>query len=157
MAIRYAGLAHIALRCNNYEKMFEFYVNKLGGRNVFHLNKDCLPEGRGDESLWLTYVCFGKNQFIELFSDGYEGDNAFGKRSHVHFCLEVGNQVEALKALDAEGITIYSSPEGSKMPKPYSEYPVGMCGTRCAFICDPEGNWIEIQQFTPNSMQILCI
>ena len=156
MAMNYTGLAHIALFCNDFEKMYDFYVNKLGGREVFYLNRDCMPQNKGDGRRWLTYVCFGKDQFIELFSDGYKGDNRFGTRSHVHFCLEVGNQVAALTSLEENGITIYRYPEGPEMPKPFSEYPLGMCGTRCAFIHDPEGNWIEIQQFTPKNMQLLC-
>jgi catechol-2,3-dioxygenase len=31
-----------------------------------------------------------------------------------------------------------------------------MCGSLCAFIKDPEGNDIEIMQFTPDSMQLNC-
>lgn len=157
MAIRYAGLAHVAYRCKDFEKMYDFYVNKLGGKDAFHLDFDCLPENKGNTNKWLTYVLFGKDQFVELFSEGYDEDGRdYGKRSHAHICLEVGNQVMALQELEKRGVTIYTRPEGPEMPKPYSEWPLGMCGTRCAFVCDPEGNWIEIQQFTNKSMQLLC-
>jgi hypothetical protein len=42
------------------------------------------------------------------------------------------------------------------MEEPYQDYPLGMCGSRCAFIRDPEGNDIELMQFTEKSMQLLC-
>lgn len=157
MAINYLGLVHVALRSKNYSTMYDFYVNKLGGREIFHLNQDCRPEGKGNENIWLTYICFGKGQYVEMFTDSYEGDNEIGSTSFTSFCLEVGNMTLALKAFEAQGIPIFSAPNGPELIPPFAQYGPDECGTLCAYICDPEGNWIEIQQFLPQSMQIVCI
>lgn len=150
MAIRYREMGHVALRCKDYGKMYDFYVNKLHLEEKFHLNNE-------DGSLWLTYIHAGNGQYLELFPDGYDGDNRFGTHSQVHFCFEVGNFAAALEAIAAEGITIYQGPEQPVLEPPYEKRAPGMCGSLCAFIKDPEGNWIEIMQFTPKSMQILCL
>lgn len=71
MAIQYKALVHVAIRANCYETMYDFYVNKLGGREIFHLNHDSRPIGKGNENIWLTYICFGKNQYVEMFTDKY--------------------------------------------------------------------------------------
>lgn len=150
MAIKYKSLGHVALYCKDYDKMYDFYVNQLGCKDVFHLNHE-------DGSLFLTYLLAGKDQFIELFPQSYERANTFGERSHTHFCLELATFPLELEAIEAQGITIYNGPEDPQvLPKPYGAIPQGMCGSKCAFIKDPEGNWIELMQFTPDSMQILC-
>lgn len=162
MAIEYLGLAHVAFFAKDYDKMFDFYVNKLGGKYAYHMTRNCWPEGEPfwpegtkPTDVWLTYICFG-DQFIELFNEGYSGDNTFGERSHTHFCLEVGSMLCMIERLKKEGIKVYEYPEGPEIDKPIVEYPLGMCNSRCAFIQDPEGNWIELMQFTPNSMQLTC-
>jgi catechol 2,3-dioxygenase-like lactoylglutathione lyase family enzyme len=157
MASRYLGLGHVALRSKRYDVMYDFYVNQLGGREVFHLNQDSLPQGKGDERIWLTYICFGNGQYVEMFTDSYEGANEFATASFVSLCLEVGNMVLALKAFEAQGIKIYSAPNGYELAAPFAQYGPDECGTLRAYIRDPEGNWIELQQFTPKSMQIVCV
>ena len=74
MSKNYRALVHVALRAKCYNTMYDFYVNKLGGKEIFHLNHDCLPGREGDESIWLTYICFGDGQYIEMFTDKYEGE-----------------------------------------------------------------------------------
>jgi catechol 2,3-dioxygenase-like lactoylglutathione lyase family enzyme len=150
MAIRYKALGHVALFCNNYEVMYDFYVNKLHFEEKFHLNKE-------DGSLWLTYVHVGSGQYLELFPESYPGENRLLARSHAHFCFEVGNFRSALEEIQAAGITVYDGPEGAELKGSFDRKAPGMCGSLCAFIKDPEGNWIEIMQFTPMSMQILCV
>lgn len=150
MAIKYTSLGHVGLRCNHFQETYDFYVNKLHFGEAFHLNKE-------DGSLWLAYIHCGNGQYIELFPEGYDGDNAFATHSQVHFCFEVGNFRAALEAIAAEGITIYNGPEEAELLPPYDQKPLGMCGSLCAFIRDPEGNYIEIMQFTPKSMQLLCL
>lgn len=150
MAIKYTSLGHVALFCKDYEKMVDFYVNKLHFEEKFHLNKE-------DGSLWLTYIHAGNGQYLELFPESYDGGNEFRKHSHTHFCFEVGNFARALEALIADGVTVYGGPEEPELKGPFDSKELGMCGSLCAFIRDPEGNWIEIMQFTPKSMQINCL
>ena len=156
MAISYRALAHVAIRAKRYDVMYDFYVNKLGGREVFHLNHDCRPESEGNEGIWLTYIGFGKGQYIELFNEGYKGENAFGTTSFAAVCLAAGNMAQAMKTLEAQGIPIYDRPNGRRLQAPFSQYGPDECGTLSAYVSDPEGNWIEIQQFRPASLQIVC-
>lgn len=162
MAIEYLGLAHVALFAKDFDKMYDFYVNKLGGLDAYHMTRNCWPEGEPfwpegtkPNDRWLTYIAFG-NQFVELFSEGYDGDNKWGEHSHTHFCLEIGNMICMAKHLESMGVKIYEYPEGPEISKSVIEYPLGMCNSRCFFIQDPEGNWIELMQFTPSSMQLTC-
>lgn len=149
MSIMYKELGHIGIFCKDFDRMHDFYTNKLGCREAFRLYKP-------DASLWLAYIHVGNSQYIELFPDGYRKDNTFGNRSHTHFCLEVANFQQALETLRKRGVTVYEGPEGRELKVPGPDKEEGMCGSLCAFIRDPEGNWIEVMQFTPRSMQILC-
>lgn len=156
MAIQYKALVHVAIRANCYETMYDFYVNKLGGREIFHLNHDSRPIGKGNENIWLTYICFGKNQYVEMFTDKYAGDNAFGTQSFRSLCIEVGHMVLTLKNLEALNVPIFDAPNGKRILPPYSEMKPDECGALSAYVRDPEGNWVELQQFLPTSMQIIC-
>ncbi len=151
MSIKYTRLGHIALRCKSFEAMREFYVDKLGLQEIFHLDND-----RGE--LWLTYIRVSKGQFIELFSESYTGDNKFLNHSPNHFCFEISDYAGTIRSLEAKGIPVYHGPAlvAPRMSEPYEDYRPGMCGSLCAFIQDPEGNDIEIMEFTGDSLQILC-
>ena len=141
--------------------MYDFYVNKLGGTDAYHMTRNCWPEGEPfwpegtqPNDVWLTYICFG-HQFIELFHEGYNGENVYGTHSHTHFSLEVGNMICMVERLNREGIKVYECPEGPELSRPIIEYPLSECKTRRAYVRDPEGNWVELVQFTPESYQLL--
>ena len=163
MAIEYLGLAHVAFFAKDYDKMFDFYVNKLGGEYAYHMPRNAWPEGEPfwpegtkADDVWLTYIRFG-NQYIELFNEAHKGETKFGGQSHSHIALEIGNLVCMVERLKKLGVTVYNGPEGPVMDKPVLEYPLGMCNSRCAaWVKDPEGNWIELMQFTPASFQLTC-
>lgn len=156
MALKYQALVHVAIRANCYETMYDFYVNKLGGREIFHLNYDCRPQYKGNEDIWLTYICFGKGQYVEMFTEKYVGDNVFGSQSFRNLCIEIGNMTLALKNLEALNIPIYDAPNGNLVLPPYAEIKPDECGALSVYVRDPEGNWVELQQFMPSSMQIVC-
>lgn len=149
MSIHYTQLGHPALLCKDMEKMLDFYVNKLGLRQAFTLNHE-------DGSPWLTYVQIARGQFVELFYTSYPSDNRTAERSFHHFCIEVDDMAAALERLKERGVEIYSGPadNGRRMPVPNPDHRPGPCGTLCAFIRDPEGNDIELQQFTDKSLQL---
>jgi lactoylglutathione lyase len=151
MGIKYTHLGHVAIRCNDYQKMLDFYVNKLGFEELFHLDKD-------DGSLWLTYIRVAKGQYVELFPESYEGNNNVYRRSHHHFCFEVDDLPAVIRLLESKGLPVHTGPieDYPRMKEPYEGYSPGMCGSRCAFVQDPEGNDIELMQFTGKSMQYLC-
>ena len=157
MSKNHRALVHVALRAKCYDTMYDFYVNKLGGKEIFHLNHDCLPGGEGDESIWLTYIGFGDGQYIEMFTDKYEGENEVGGTSFRSLCLEVGHMVLALKNLESMGIPIYDAPGGDPVYPPFAAIEPSDSGALSAYIQDPEGNWIELLQCLPNSMQVVCV
>ncbi len=156
MALQYLDLAHIAIRCKSFETMYDFYINKLGGREFFHLNHDCRPEGVGNEGVWLTYINFGGGQYVEMFSEGYDGTYSYGSTSFASFCIETGNIVLKLKSLDALGVEIFDAPNGNRVLPPYAEIQPDDCGALTVYVHDPDNNWIGIQQFKPDSLQMIC-
>ncbi len=150
MALKYVSLGHVALRCKDVDAMREFYVDRLHCEELFRLNND-------DGSLWLTYIRTARGQFVELFPDPYEGDNDARTASPHHFCFEVDDFTGYIAELRSRGVTVYDGPAlvHDEMDDP-AKRDRGMCGSLCAFIRDPEGNDIEIMQFTDTSMQLLC-
>lgn len=156
MALQYLDIAHVAIRCKSHETMYDFYVNKLGGRELFHLNHDCRPVGVGNEGVWLTYISFGDGQYVEMFSESYEGTYSYGCTSFASLCFETGNIVLKLKALEAQGIEIYDAPNGNRVLPPFAAIRPDECGALTVYIQDPDGNWIGFRQFLPDSMQMVC-
>lgn len=149
MSIQYVQLAHAAFLCKDVDIMYKFYTEVLGLEYAFTLNYD-------DGKPWLTYLKTPSGQFIELFYKGYECENKTKERSFHHFCLEVDDMPAVLQKLKDRGIEVFSGPPdlGRRMPIPNPDHQPGKCGSYCAFIRDPEGNDIEIQQFTPDSLQL---
>ncbi len=142
------GIGHIGIRCNSLEETFEFYTKGLGGEKAFELcDEDGVP--------YLTYIAMPGGQFVELFHENYTGDNKPQKRSFVHICLEVEDFAKAVRQLQANGVKVTSGGDGSPLlEEPFEERTPDRCGSLCAFVTDPEGNDVELMQFTENSKQI---
>lgn len=148
MDFTYTQLGHVALLCNDMEEMMRFYLNKLEFRYAFTLYREGAP--------WLTYLKAPSGQFVELFYRTYDSQNRIGERSFEKFCLEVEDMAATLASLKEKGVEVYKGPvaQGRRMPIPNPDHKPAPCGSLCAFILDPEGNEIELQQFTPDSLQI---
>ena len=151
MSLNCVSLGHIALRCKDIDAMRAFYVDKLGCEELFHLDND-------DGSLWLTYIRTAQGQYVEIFPIDYKGSNDAREFSPHHFCFEVDDFAGYVKLLREKGVTVYDGPYlyHDVMAGNPEDRPKGMCRSLCAFIKDPEGNDIEIMEFTPDSMQITC-
>lgn len=149
MSIHYTQLGHPALLCNHMEETLKFYTQTLGFRQVFSLEHE-------DGTPWLTYVQIARGQFVELFYKNYASENRAKERSFHHFCVEVDDMAAVLANLHAKGVPVFCGPvdNGVRMPIPNPDHQPGLCGTLCAFIRDPEGNDIELQQFTKDSLQL---
>ena len=150
MSIKYTHLGHPAMLCNRYDETLDFYTNKLGCIKLFDLYHD-------DGSLWLTYIKIARGQFVELFANKYAYDeNKQKERSFEHFCIEVDDLPASIRFLKSNGVEVYWGPVdmGVKAEEPYEAHLPGKCGSLCAFIRDPEGNDIELMQFTENSLQL---
>ena len=149
MSIQYQSMADITLRCKRLEPMVDFYARQMGLAEKERV-------ANADGSLRAVVFAVGDGQTLTLLAQPYQGENVYEQRSHVHFCFEVEDEAEMLTVLDQRGVTIYDAPMWAEMQKPYQGKPLGMCGSRCAFVVDPEGNWMEIMQFTSTSLQLLC-
>lgn len=146
------GITHCSFYCNDYEKMLHFYRDVLEIPAIFTLRNE-------DGSVWLTYLKVAERQFIELFNEPYEARDKWGEYSFTHLSLMVEDIFEAVRTLESKGVLITKGPKanGKFLRVPYiADHEVGACGSYTAWVQDPEGNEIELMQYTPVSMQVMC-
>jgi catechol 2,3-dioxygenase-like lactoylglutathione lyase family enzyme len=133
-------LAHLNFVTNDLEKIIDFYVNKLGLQVKFTLdNKEGKPFG--------YYFACGDTTFLEFFDQKMAAEVWGGKVEELnigtryrHFCLEVTGLDAFCKHLRENGVDV-------------SEISLGMDNSYQAWIADPDGNQIELMEYTPSSMQ----
>ncbi len=154
---------HLAFNCKNQKKSVEFYRDALGLKEKFSLkyydfisivkkSGVKLPgiaykflEKRGNNT-WLTYMETGAGVFIELFDQlGAFVMNrpAFFHNNYQHFALIVDDIYAFRSELIEKGVKIDS------------EISFGPDKTYQMWIHDPDGNKIEIMQYTENSFQLV--
>ncbi|HSL43257.1 MAG TPA: VOC family protein [Anaerolineales bacterium] len=134
-------LAHLNFVTNDLDKIIDFYVNKLGMRVRFTLdNKEGKPFG--------YYFECGDTTFLEFFDQAMAVEMWGGKVEELnigtryrHFCLEVTGLEEFCQMLRRKGVAV-------------SEISMGMDNSLQAWIADPDGNAIELMEYTPLSMQL---
>jgi lactoylglutathione lyase len=133
-----SSIAHVAIRVQDVSRTLDFYVGKLGMREMMRLDRD----GR----LWLLYLRITDTQFLEVFPDG-EGERAAEREAvgYNHMCLEVGDIEVALQELESAGVALI---RGKQM---------GADGNWQAWIEDPDGHRIELMQMMPDSLQAKSI
>jgi lactoylglutathione lyase len=135
-------LAHLCLKTDKLKEMVTFYRDVLGLPIKFDLKNDAgTPFG--------YYFDLGNRTFLEIFdhqlaakqwkhpADPLERAKAM---HYGHFCMESPDLVQ-LKAKWLE--------KGLKS----SEIMKGMDGSLQMWIGDPDGNAIEVMQYTPESLQ----
>lgn len=140
-------LAHLCLKTSQLDRMTEFYRDKLGATIRFHYrNKAGRPIG--------TYFAFGENTFVEIFdhADAHRRSNSTQSLEPLeeprdpwlmrynHFCLQIEGLDAYVTLLESRGITV----TGRKTGNDHS---------RQAWVKDPDGNLIELQEYTPLSRQ----
>jgi lactoylglutathione lyase len=128
------SIGHVAVRVKDIEKSLDFYVRKLGFREMFRLDRD--------NKLWIVYLRVTDDQFIELFPE------AIGDRSPPaeaiglnHICLTVDDMDDALADLTRHNIPLYR-PKKMQVDRNWQ-----------AWIEDPDGNRIELMQMADDGMQ----
>jgi catechol 2,3-dioxygenase-like lactoylglutathione lyase family enzyme len=134
-------LAHICLYTDRLDEMRRFYGDTLGLRFAFPLND-------GADKPFGLYFDAGNSTFIEIFDRqgaqamwggteaGIERGTAFR-----HLCFEVTG-LDALRTqIRARGVEV-------------TEPKVGMDLSRQAWISDPDGNRIELMEYTASSLQL---
>jgi lactoylglutathione lyase len=128
------NIGHIAIRVKDVDRTLEFYVGRLGFKEMFRLER----EGR----LWLLYLRISDTQFLEVFPEA-TSDRAPPREANGlnHFCLEVDSIDAAIDELAAAGVPLARDKQ------------LGADGNLQAWIEDPEGNRIELMQMAPDGMQ----
>ncbi|HVN49244.1 MAG TPA: VOC family protein [Bacteroidota bacterium] len=134
-------LAHICLFSDDVAAMVDFYSQKLGLKIAFTLNAD-----NGKPFGW--YMQCGKMSFIEIFDQagavkqwGGSVETLSHDKRFRHLCFEV-EQVELFREqLLKAGVIV-------------SPVTVGMDNSKQAWIKDPDGNDIELMEYTQASFQL---
>jgi catechol 2,3-dioxygenase-like lactoylglutathione lyase family enzyme len=134
-------LAHLCLFTDQLEAMRRFYADTLGLRFAFPLAN---PAGQ----TFGLYFDAGHSTFIEVFDRAgaqamWGGDDPRIERGSAfrHLCFEVTG-LDALRSqLVAKGLSV-------------SEPSLGMDGSRQAWTADPDGNPIELMEYTAASAQL---
>jgi glyoxylase I family protein len=125
------GLAHICFTVSNLEESINFYKDKLGLSPAFDFIND-------KNERFGIYLHIGGRSFIELFKGNSEQSEQ--KQSYKHFCLEVDDIQSTASELRKRGVEV-------------SEVKMGSDNSWQAWLSDPDGNRIELHQYTPESKQ----
>ena len=140
-------LAHLCLKTSQLEAMAAFYRDQLGATVKFsYRRKDGTPIG--------YYFAFGEMSFIEVFdhADAHRRSQSPKPLEPLedprdpwlakfnHFCLQIEGLDDYVKLLESRGVTV----TGRKTGNDHS---------RQAWVKDPDGNLIELQEYTELSRQ----
>jgi lactoylglutathione lyase len=134
-----AGLAHVAIKVTDLDRSLDFYVGKLGFKEMLRLEKD-------DGSVWLVYLRITDDQYLEIFP-GAENDRAPGWDANGmnHMCLAVEDISALVRQIEAAGIPLL-------LP-----LKLAVDGNWQAWIEDPDGNRIELMEMAADSLQLSAI
>ncbi|MDD4849736.1 MAG: VOC family protein [Gemmiger sp.] len=146
--MKFVEIGHIALRAKDPANFEKFYTEVLELPKAFDLTTSA-------GKVWIRYYQLPSGQFVEVFpgdalpgfdakDNHYTGENRKCNRSHFHACFEVDARHEAYRDMAKKGVAISHATNDS----------VGMCGSWCSFITDPEGNEWELMEFSPVSRQL---
>jgi len=134
-------LAHICFFTDRLDQMIDFYTKKLGLKIKFILyNKEEKPFG--------YYLDCGQSTFLEIFDQtlavqewGGKVDALNGRSHYQHMCFEVVDLATFRAELLTKGVQV-------------TEITQGLEHSKQAWINDPDGNAIELMEYTINSLQL---
>lgn len=134
-------LAHLNFFSNQAARLLDFYVGQLGLKVKFTLDhNDGTPFG------W--YLDCGNSTFIEIFDQQgaakqwqFAAEELKKGNQYRHFCLEVTGLEDYRQGLVARGVAV-------------TPITVGMDNSKQCWIKDPDGNDIELMEYTPTSFQL---
>lgn len=126
------GLSHACFTVSDLAKSVEFYRDGLGLEHAFDLS---IPSA----NLEGVYLRVGARTFIELFQ-GDPQPTPPGV-SYKHICLEVDDIQRTVAELKERGVAV-------------GDISLGKDQSYQAWITDPDGNRIELHQFTAESLQV---
>jgi len=126
------GLAHVCFTVADLEASVAFYRDVLGLVPAFEFIND-----RGEK--FGQYLHAGGRTFLELFQ-GERVEPAGERQSYRHLCLEVDDLRATAGALRRRGAEV-------------SEVTAGSDHSLQAWLRDPDGNRIELHEYTADSKQ----
>lgn len=134
-------LAHLCFFTDQVDQMVAFYRDGLGLPVKFTLNTDA------GELMGYYFEC-GNSSFIEVFNQvlavkqwGGQVQKLTAGSLYRHHCFEVTGLEDFKKALEGRGIQV-------------SAITIGMDNSRQAWTADPDGNAIELMEYTHQSLQL---
>ena len=168
------SISHLAYKITDMDASLRFYCDVLGFKKKFSLtfgdlmqlieeryknqattvSKDNNEEqyvarikyfAQRKDEVWLIYLEISPNNFIELFPAEPGLPSAICDDNHIgytHLSLEVEDIKEAYDRMVAAGVNITS------------EVTLGIDFTYQFWLTDPDGNRIEMMQYTDRSMQL---
>ncbi|MBN2582481.1 MAG: VOC family protein [Planctomycetes bacterium] len=126
------GLAHVCFFVRDLEASTVFYRDLLGLKPAFEFHRD-------DGAKFGQYLHVGDRAFIELFQRK-PGDPIGEPTSYHHFCLEVEDIESTAAELRRRGVEVGEIKKGSDH-------------SWQAWLTDPDGNRIELHDYTAESKQ----
>lgn len=134
-------LAHLCFLTNDLDRLVAFYRDALGLPVKFRFHA-------ADGSVFGAYVAAGDSTFVEFFDQRltarqWSVDPApivAGSR-YQHMCLEVSGLAAFRETLSARGVSV-------------GEIRGGLDGSLQAWLSDPDGNRIELMEYTHRSAQL---
>jgi catechol 2,3-dioxygenase-like lactoylglutathione lyase family enzyme len=134
-------LAHVCFFTDQIDAMVAFYRDGLGLPVKFTLHTD-------DDELMGYYFDCGATTFIEVFDQKLAIKQWGGQvqalkpgSQYKHFCLEVTGLADVKAMLEGRGIQV-------------TAVKLGMDHSLQAWINDPDGNAIELMEYTHASLQL---
>ena len=158
-------LGHVAFKCRNLKESVDFYCGILGLEKKFVMTygelADAMRRRATDHGYdapeddinhlmqiadreWFIYLKICERQFLELFEAGEASELCIPdekKFNYQHMALIVEDIYSARKELEERGVKIDIEVDHS------------VDGNLGMWIHDPDGNKIEIIQYTENSLQ----
>lgn len=136
-------LAHVCLHTNQLDAMIRFYRDVMGFPVKFTMKND-------DGFEFGYYFATGEMTFIEIFDQAGAVKQWGGAMAPLrdtqdtkyrHFCFQVEGLEKLVTQLEAKGLKV----------RPVA---VGMDHSKQAWIKDPDGNDIELMEYTARSLQV---
>ncbi|HEY3331040.1 MAG TPA: VOC family protein [Capsulimonadaceae bacterium] len=134
-------IAHLCFNTDQLEKMKQFYSEtlKLPVKITFKTS---------DDEIFGYYFDCGDSSFIEVFDRvlkhkqwGGSPENLVTGNQYAHFCFEVTALADLKATLESRGVKV-------------TEIRTGMDNSLQAWTSDPDGNAIELMEYTSRSLQI---
>ncbi len=126
------GLAHACFQTRDLDRIVRFYSEGLGLPVAFEFRND-----QGER--YGVYLRLGNRTFLEFFNGEIPAPGE-ARTAYRHICLEVDDLAATVKELRARGVEV-------------GEPKLGLDNSWQAWTGDPDGNAIELHQYTAASWQ----